>query len=88
MGRDYCAYCERVGCDGDCVERRLDVIYEAAVELMIPYATADVLNDLKQVRRGLDSGAGPANGNPFHRQFVDVLIDEATVRLRRPPCQT
>lgn len=64
MGRDYCAYCERVGCDGDCVERRLDTIYEAAVELMIPHATTDVLGDFRRLRRHVDTG--------------NALIDETT----------
>jgi hypothetical protein len=83
MGREYCAYCERVGCDGDCIERRLDVLYDSAVELMIPHATTDVLGELKRLRRHIDRGIGPANGHPFHRQFIDALIDEAMVRTEK-----
>ena len=61
--------------------RRLDAVYDAAVELMIPHSTTDVLGDLKRMRQHIDRGVGPANGHPFHRQFIDALIDEATLRL-------
>jgi hypothetical protein len=64
------------------VVRRLDALYEAAVELMIPHATTDVLGDLTRLRRYVDAGAGPANGHPFHWQFLEALIDEATLRAQ------
>lgn len=82
MGRDYCSYCERVGCEGDCLESRLEFLYDAAVELMLPHATTDILGDLKRLRQHIVSGAGPANGNPFHVQLLDTLIDETMLRLK------
>lgn len=61
--------------------RRLKQLYESAVALMIPHATTDVLGDHKRLRRQIGSRVGPANGHPFHQQFLDALIDEATAQL-------
>lgn len=64
----------------DNLNHRLDTLYDSIIKLLMPYGKTNVVDELKSIHQQLSTGAGPVGGPPYYQQFIDVLMNEATLR--------